>query len=54
MTGACVTAAILALGLGALPLRRIVSPARFAQTLGGVALGLLLAASVAPAGGGHG
>lgn len=54
MTAFCAIAAILASALVILLLRRIISPARFAQALGGVAFGLLLAASIARAGGGHG
>lgn len=54
MAALCVIAAAFALALVILLLRRIISPARFAQALGGVALGLLLAGSVVQAGGGHG
>ena len=54
MTALCVVAAVLALALVTLLLQRIISPARFAQALGGVAIGLLLAVGVTQAGGGHG
>lgn len=54
MTAACVTAGGLALALLVLLLRRIISPTRFGQALGGVAIGVLIAVGVTSAGGGHG
>lgn len=54
MTAACVTAGGLSVALLVLLLRRIISPLRFAQALGGVAIGALIAVGVSQAGGGHG
>jgi len=54
MTAACVTAGGLALALLVLLLRRIISPMRFGQALGGVCIGFLIAVGVTSAGGGHG
>ena len=54
MTAACAIAGGLALALLVLTLRRIISPARFAQGLGGVAIGLLITFGLSQAGGGHG
>lgn len=54
MIAACVTAGGLALTLLILLLRRVISPMRFTQALGGVALGALIVVSVSQTGGGHG
>lgn len=54
MTAACVTAGGLALALLVLLLRRIISPTRFGQAVGGLAIGVLIVAGLASAGGGHG
>lgn len=54
MVAACTLAiGLLSLGLSVIVLRRIISPARFAQALGGVALGLVAAISLAEALGGR-
>jgi hypothetical protein len=54
MTAACVAAGGLALALLVLLLRRIISPTRFGQAMGGVAIGILIAVGVTSAGSGHG
>lgn len=54
MTAVCITVGGLALALLVLVLRRIISPMRFAQALGGVCIGVVIAAGVTSAGGGHG
>nr|WP_313391197.1 hypothetical protein [Brevundimonas diminuta] len=54
MVGACtLVVGLLSLGLSVLVLRRIISPARFAQALGGVALGLVAAIGLVEALGGR-
>ncbi len=54
MAAVCLAANLFGLGLLVLLLRRIISPMRFAQALGGVCIGVLIAAGVTYAGGGHG